>query len=415
MERLFELDEAVLQQVRKTAETPPRVSVLDVIGTITGLSSNNCSNVWSRLQKKFHDISIETDMLKFKGTRQKPTPVCTQKELPKILALLNGHAACVARATGKLSERRPHPRPRAPWDVPHPRPEDLYVMRYSHCKETLKIGSADDVEAHRASLELGQNFRVDCVAIFPGKGGLAEEVQNCLHARRCSRGLCEEWFSVSVDEGLDTIRQVLCKQLTAAAESEGPGAGGAALSLPSHEAGTPARASEAPPGKDEDGQRAELSLAREVGSTRGALCTSRWFSAKARTRMRNLVSALKRRSVLTEASAPKDDLYILQNSRIPGEIKIGRSTLVSRRRNQLQAAQNFHMRIHAIFPGRGDVEPYLHKMFARRRVRGVPGEEWFYFEPKEAIDAVSAAVFSPRPISCGGSNTGAQPVSFPPQ
>ena len=51
------------------------------------------------------------------------------------------------------------------------------MMRYSHCDQAVKIGSAPDVEAHMASLEEGQNFCVECAAVFPGKGVLAPEVR----------------------------------------------------------------------------------------------------------------------------------------------------------------------------------------------------------------------------------------------
>ena len=51
------------------------------------------------------------------------------------------------------------------------------MMRYSHCDQAVKIGSAPDVEAHMASLEEGQNLCVECVAVFPGQGALAPEVR----------------------------------------------------------------------------------------------------------------------------------------------------------------------------------------------------------------------------------------------
>lgn len=38
-----------VQQIRKTAESPPRVSVYDVFGLIYGFTSNNSSNVLQRL------------------------------------------------------------------------------------------------------------------------------------------------------------------------------------------------------------------------------------------------------------------------------------------------------------------------------------------------------------------------------
>ena len=48
MQAFSPVDEAALQQIRKTA-APSRVSVLDVIKVITRLSTNNCSVIWNRL------------------------------------------------------------------------------------------------------------------------------------------------------------------------------------------------------------------------------------------------------------------------------------------------------------------------------------------------------------------------------
>ena len=46
-----------VQQIRKTAESPPRVSVYDVIGLVTGMMSNNCSNILQRLADQFPEVA----------------------------------------------------------------------------------------------------------------------------------------------------------------------------------------------------------------------------------------------------------------------------------------------------------------------------------------------------------------------
>ena len=83
---------------------------------------------------------------------------------------------------------------------------------------------------------------------------------------------------------------------------------------------------------------------------------------------------------------------MMSNSRISGEVKIGRSNNVRRRRNNLQQTQNFYVVVHAVFPGRGNLEHYFHAMFASRRVQNVPGQEWFAISPKEAVDGISTAL-----------------------
>ena len=80
--------------------------------------------------------------------------------------------------------------------------------------------------------------------------------------------------------------------------------------------------------------------------------------------------------MLMKSSDP-DDLYIMQNSRIPGEFKIGRSKDVRARQKDLQASQNSHMIVHAIFPGSGHLEKRVHDILTACRVQGVPGQEWF--------------------------------------
>ena len=46
----------------------------------------------------------------------------------------------------------------------------------------------------------------------------------------------------------------------------------------------------------------------------------------------------------------EDDLYVMENSRIPGEVKIGRSSNPENRKKSLQASQNFRINLLAAFP-----------------------------------------------------------------
>jgi|AACY02.16.fsa_nt_gi hypothetical protein len=54
------------------------------------------------------------------------------------------------------------------------------------------------------------------------------------------------------------------------------------------------------------------------------------------------------------------DLYVMQNSRTPGELKIGRSQDVEARRCALQRSQNFRMLVLAVFPQAGHIEGRVH-------------------------------------------------------
>ena len=87
------LDEEALWQIRKTAENPPRVSVYDVIGAMTGLSSNNCSNVLRRLCDEFPEGAAGCSHFKFPGQGQRNTPVADARGIVEIIMLLPGRAA----------------------------------------------------------------------------------------------------------------------------------------------------------------------------------------------------------------------------------------------------------------------------------------------------------------------------------
>ena len=88
------------------------------------------------------------------------------------------------------------------------------------------------------------------------------------------------------------------------------------------------------------------------------------------------------------------DLYVMQNSRIPGELKIGRSQDVEARRHSLQRSQNFRMLVLAVFPQAGHMERSVHEMLAYCRVpeEVAAGREWFCCSPQTAFSAIGQAL-----------------------
>ena len=75
--------------------------------------------------------------------------------------------------------------------------------------------------------------------------------------------------------------------------------------------------------------------------------------------------ARARREAGSDHSDPSEDeergdLYILRNSRIPGEYKVGRSKSIQKRRSELQCSQNYEMLVVASFPGAGVAEGAVH-------------------------------------------------------
>ena len=74
----------------------------------------------------------------------------------------------------------------------------------------------------------------------------------------------------------------------------------------------------------------------------------------------------------------QDTLYVMRNTRIPNEFKIGRSQDTARRKNDLERSQNFSIEIIAILPGAGRFETAVRRALAYNAVVGVPGREWVH-------------------------------------
>jgi hypothetical protein len=86
-----------LRQIRKTAEDPPRISVLDVIRVITGQELRHCWMVFDRLQQQFPEVSTTCGNFKFAGQGQRDTPVTDARGIVEIVMLLPGRAAAAVR------------------------------------------------------------------------------------------------------------------------------------------------------------------------------------------------------------------------------------------------------------------------------------------------------------------------------
>jgi hypothetical protein len=89
-----------------------------------------------------------------------------------------------------------------------------------------------------------------------------------------------------------------------------------------------------------------------------------------------------------EVASEISNLYVMTNSRIGGEYKIGRSKCVQHRRGDLQESQNFKMVLVATFPKGGWAEGLVHHRLAHARVRVGPGREWFSAPLGEILFAV---------------------------
>ena len=94
---LQELNDGTVRQIRKTAEDPPRASVIDTIVVITGRSQANSNHTWQRLSQSFSESLSSVTNFTFSGQGQKPTPVADARTMVEIVMVLPGRMAATHR------------------------------------------------------------------------------------------------------------------------------------------------------------------------------------------------------------------------------------------------------------------------------------------------------------------------------
>ena len=101
-------------------------------------------------------------------------------------------------------------------------------------------------------------------------------------------------------------------------------------------------------------------------------------------RQANCIQCLRAHSI------PDDScLYVMSNSRIPGEYKVGRSSNPEARAADLQAAHNFEMIIHAVFPRLGNREYDVHVALQTYRVHAGSSREWFKADLSHILQTIA--------------------------
>ena len=94
-------------QIRKTAETPPRVSVIDVAVAITGHGADYSSQAVRNVCDQYPEVREKITDYKFKGRRQRNTPITDVRGMIEIVCLLPGNrAAHIRRQAAELLCRR---------------------------------------------------------------------------------------------------------------------------------------------------------------------------------------------------------------------------------------------------------------------------------------------------------------------
>lgn len=87
------------QRIRKTNETPTRISVYDLISAITHMTVKDAFMTFDRLQQRHSDVSTICGNIKFPGQGQRLTPVTDAKGMVMIINLLPGSNAAKFRSS----------------------------------------------------------------------------------------------------------------------------------------------------------------------------------------------------------------------------------------------------------------------------------------------------------------------------
>ena len=91
---LQQLSDDTVGRIRKTAEDPPRASVIDTIALITGQSQCNAAHTWTRLAQNYPDSCQNVTSFRFSGRGNwKETPVADARTLVEVVLVIPGKAA----------------------------------------------------------------------------------------------------------------------------------------------------------------------------------------------------------------------------------------------------------------------------------------------------------------------------------
>jgi hypothetical protein len=104
------LGRRVTTQIRKTDETPPKISVLDVVAIVIGQNGAAASLAVRRVVEKYPEVNALLVDFRFPGRRQRDTKITDARGLVEIIMLLGGHQAMRVRreAASLLVRRREH-------------------------------------------------------------------------------------------------------------------------------------------------------------------------------------------------------------------------------------------------------------------------------------------------------------------
>ena len=93
-------------RIRKTDETPPRISVIDVATLVTGKHARKAAQDVGFVKERYPEVAQNLGLFKFPGKAQRNTPVATCRGVVELVMLLPGrHAARVRQHSSELLVR----------------------------------------------------------------------------------------------------------------------------------------------------------------------------------------------------------------------------------------------------------------------------------------------------------------------
>ena len=93
-------------RIRKTDETPPRISVIDVATLVTGKHARKAAQDVGFVKERYPEVAQNLGLFKFPGKAQRNTPVATCCGVVELVMLLPGrHAARVRQHASELLVR----------------------------------------------------------------------------------------------------------------------------------------------------------------------------------------------------------------------------------------------------------------------------------------------------------------------
>ena len=96
----LQLDAKSMEQIRKTKESSPRLSVYDLIRWVTGFNSSNAQTYWTRLLETHPEVGTDCAHHQFPGRGQRETPIIGARGAVEITIVLQGKKAAEFRKKG---------------------------------------------------------------------------------------------------------------------------------------------------------------------------------------------------------------------------------------------------------------------------------------------------------------------------